>query len=79
MHLFQKLNFEDGQDITEYAVMLAVIMEIVVATIRLVGSNANSIFRKRLVRSSSSVFQRQTLIQPMRVMFLHYATERHNP
>ncbi|MGA7293242.1 MAG: hypothetical protein WBW53_01345 [Terriglobales bacterium] len=35
---------EDGQDIAEYAVMLAVILVIVVGTIRLVGSNANNIF-----------------------------------
>ena len=35
---------EDGQDIAEYAVMLAVILVIVVGTIRLVGSNANSVF-----------------------------------
>jgi Flp pilus assembly pilin Flp len=35
---------EDGQDIAEYAVMLAVILVIVVGTIRLVGSNANNVF-----------------------------------
>jgi Flp pilus assembly pilin Flp len=40
----QKLNSEEGQDIAEYTVMLAVILVIVVATIRLVGSNANSVF-----------------------------------
>ncbi len=33
-----------GQDIAEYAVMLAVILVIVVGTIRLVGSNANNTF-----------------------------------
>jgi Flp pilus assembly pilin Flp len=33
-----------GQDIAEYAVMLAVILVIVVGTIRLVGSNANNVF-----------------------------------
>jgi pilus assembly protein Flp/PilA len=33
-----------GQDIAEYAVMLAVILVIVVGTIRLIGSNANSVF-----------------------------------
>jgi Flp pilus assembly pilin Flp len=33
-----------GQDIAEYAVMLAVILVIVVGTIRLVGSNANNAF-----------------------------------
>jgi Flp pilus assembly pilin Flp len=35
---------EEGQDIAEYAVMLAVILVIVVGTIRLIGSNANSVF-----------------------------------
>ncbi len=33
-----------GQDIAEYAVMLAVILVIVVGTIRLVGSNSNNVF-----------------------------------
>jgi Flp pilus assembly pilin Flp len=35
---------EGGQDIAEYAVMLAVILVIVVGTIRLIGSNANNVF-----------------------------------
>jgi Flp pilus assembly pilin Flp len=35
---------QQGQDIAEYAVMLAVILIIVVGTIRLVGSNANKVF-----------------------------------
>ena len=35
---------QDGQDIAEYSVMLAVILVIVVGTIRLVGSNANNVF-----------------------------------
>ena len=35
---------EEGQDSAEYAVMLAVILVIVVGTIRLVGSNANNVF-----------------------------------
>lgn len=35
---------EEGQDIAEYAVMLAVILVIVVGTIRLIGSNANTVF-----------------------------------
>lgn len=35
---------EHGQDIAEYAVMLAVILVIVVGTIRLIGSNANNVF-----------------------------------
>ena len=35
---------ESGQDIAEYAVMLAVILVLVVGTVRLVGSNANNAF-----------------------------------
>jgi Flp pilus assembly pilin Flp len=37
-------SYEEGQDIAEYAVMLAVILVLVVGTIRLVGSNANNVF-----------------------------------
>ncbi|HEY1802473.1 MAG TPA: hypothetical protein VGG46_16220 [Terriglobales bacterium] len=33
-----------GQDIAEYAVMLAVILVLVVGTIRLIGTNANNAF-----------------------------------
>ena len=40
----QLLSDDSGQDIAEYAVMLAVILVIVVGTIRLVGSNANNAF-----------------------------------
>jgi len=35
---------EQGQDIAEYAVMLAVILVIVIGTIRLIGTNANNVF-----------------------------------
>ena len=35
---------DSGQDIAEYAVMLAVILIIVVGTIKLIGNNANSTF-----------------------------------
>jgi Flp pilus assembly pilin Flp len=35
---------EEGQDIAEYAVMLAVILVIVIGTVRLIGSNANNVF-----------------------------------
>ena len=42
---FQNLwTNDEGQDIAEYAVMLAVILVIVVGTIRLVGGNANNVF-----------------------------------
>jgi Flp pilus assembly pilin Flp len=40
----QLVKDESGQDIAEYAVMLAVILVIVVGTIRLIGSNANNVF-----------------------------------
>ena len=44
-NLIQRIWSEDqGQDIAEYAVMLAVILVLVVGTIRLVGSNANTVF-----------------------------------
>ncbi|HLW88346.1 MAG TPA: hypothetical protein VKR57_07610 [Terriglobales bacterium] len=35
---------DEAQDIAEYAVMLAVILVIVVGTIRLIGANANNVF-----------------------------------
>ena len=35
---------DEGQDIAEYAVMVAVILVIVVGTIRLIGGNANNVF-----------------------------------
>ena len=35
---------EEGQDIAEYAVMLAVILIIVVGTVRLIGTNASNLF-----------------------------------
>ena len=37
-------NDDSGQDIAEYAVMLAVILVLVVGTVRLIGSNANTVF-----------------------------------
>ena len=44
-NVFRVLWSEDqGQDIAEYAVMLAVILVIVVGTIRLIGGNANNVF-----------------------------------
>ena len=35
---------EEGQDIAEYSVMLAVILVIVAGTVRLIGSNASNVF-----------------------------------
>ena len=42
--LRRSLIEDDGQDIAEYAVMLAVILVLFIGTIRLVGSNANNAF-----------------------------------
>ena len=42
--LYRLWSEAEGQDIAEYAVMLAVILTIVVATIRLIGTNANNVF-----------------------------------
>jgi Flp pilus assembly pilin Flp len=45
LKMIQRLWSEDaGQDIAEYAVMLAVILVLVVGTVRLIGSNANTVF-----------------------------------
>jgi Flp pilus assembly pilin Flp len=45
MELVRKLwRDQEGQDIAEYAVMLAVILVIVIGTVRLIGSNANNVF-----------------------------------
>jgi Flp pilus assembly pilin Flp len=42
---FRKLWSEDqAQDIAEYAVMLAVILVLVVGTIRLIGGSSNNVF-----------------------------------
>ena len=45
MKLIRRLIQDDeGQDISEYAIMLAVILIIVVGTVKLIGSNANNTF-----------------------------------
>ena len=35
---------DEGQDIAEYAVMVAAILIIVIGTIRLIGTNSNTVF-----------------------------------
>ncbi len=35
---------EEGQDVAEYSIILAVVLVIVVGTVRLIGSNAGNIF-----------------------------------
>jgi len=42
--LYRLWSDQRGQDVAEYAVMLAVILVIVVGTIRLIGGNANNVF-----------------------------------
>ena len=43
--LLRRMRIDDqGQDIAEYAVVLAVILVLVVGTVRLIGSNANNAF-----------------------------------
>ncbi|SPF33741.1 Flp/Fap pilin component [Candidatus Sulfotelmatobacter kueseliae] len=45
MQLVRRLwRNQEGQDIAEYAVMLAVILVIVIGTVRLIGSNASNVF-----------------------------------
>ena len=46
MNYFLKVLWtnEEGQDIAEYSVMLAVILVIVVGTVRLIGTNAANVF-----------------------------------
>lgn len=42
--MFQLWSEDSGQDVAEYAVMLAVILVIVIGTVRLIGGNANNVF-----------------------------------
>jgi len=45
VQLFRNLcQGDEGQDIAEYAVMLAVILVLVIGTVRLIGGNANNAF-----------------------------------
>ncbi len=45
INIFRQLWAEEsGQDVAEYAVMLAVILVIVIGTVRLIGGNANNVF-----------------------------------
>ena len=43
-HFHALWSSDEGQDIAEYAVMLAVILLIVIGTVRLIGSNSNTVF-----------------------------------
>lgn len=43
-HLRMLWSNEEGQDVAEYAMMLAVVLVIVVGTVRLIGANAGNVF-----------------------------------
>ncbi len=43
-HLRNLWSNEEGQDVAEYSVMLAVVLVIIMGTIRLIGTNANQVF-----------------------------------
>jgi Flp pilus assembly pilin Flp len=42
--LYNVWRQDEGQDVAEYAVMLAVILAIAIGTIRLIGSHAGDVF-----------------------------------
>ena len=42
--LLRRLWSDEGQDVAEYAVMLAVTLVIVIATVKMIGSSANNAF-----------------------------------
>ena len=42
--LYQLWNDDQGQDVAEYAVMLAVILIIVIGTVKLIGGKSNNVF-----------------------------------
>ncbi|MGA7218904.1 MAG: hypothetical protein WBX38_11340 [Candidatus Sulfotelmatobacter sp.] len=44
-HLLNQLwSNDEGQDVAEYAVMLAVVLVLVVGTVQLIGSNSANVF-----------------------------------
>jgi Flp pilus assembly pilin Flp len=53
---FFKLLWQDdsGQDIAEYALLLAVILVIVITVVTAIGSNANTIFSKAASQMGSA-------------------------
>ncbi len=45
LHMLRQLWIQDdGQDVAEYALMLAVVLLIVVASVSAIGTNANTVF-----------------------------------
>lgn len=43
-HLRNLWSSEKGEDVAEYSVMLAVVLVIIMGTVRLIGANANNVF-----------------------------------
>ena len=43
-HLLNRLGRDDGQDVAEYAIMLAVVLVIIIGVVRMVGANAGTVF-----------------------------------
>jgi Flp pilus assembly pilin Flp len=39
-----RFHDESAQDVAEYAIMLVVILVIIIGVVRMIGSNANSVF-----------------------------------
>ncbi len=52
--LLRVWNDDQGQDIAEYALMLAVILLIVVGAVTAIGTNANTIFNNVATQLTSS-------------------------
>ncbi len=52
--LRQLWSNDEGQDIAEYALMLAVVLLIVVASVSAIGTNANTVFKSAASQLTSS-------------------------
>jgi Flp pilus assembly pilin Flp len=74
-------SHEEGQDIAEYAVMLAVILVLVVGTIRLVGGSANTceVVRNRAVGERAPQIGFRSIRLQARVDAALYPGFQHDP
>jgi len=43
-HLLDRIGRDEGQDVAEYAIMLAVVLVIIIGVVRMVGANAGTVF-----------------------------------
>ena len=68
---------KEGQDIAEYAVMLAVILVIVVGTIRLVGSQANNVFSPERYAQQKSLLGKRVIATG--TLFREHTAHHHTP